>query len=62
MSIYDGKGRLVVDLEEGVRSAGTHTASWDGRNNSGEPVASGTYFYRLTVGKETLTKKLILLK
>jgi len=35
---------------------------WDGRDSQGNPVSSGVYFYRLTVGDKTLTKKMILVK
>jgi len=62
LSIYDAQGRWIVDVERGERTAGTHTATWDGRNARGETVASGAYFYRLTAGSQTQTKKLVLLK
>lgn len=62
LAVYDAQGRRVVDLERGVRGAGTHHASWDGRDANGERVASGIYFYRLTSGTRTLTKKLVLVK
>ncbi len=62
LSVYDGKGRLVADLENATRPAGTHTVSWNGRDAKGVTVASGIYFYRLTTGNRTLTRKLVLLK
>jgi hypothetical protein len=37
-------------------------ASWDGTNNDGALIASGVYVYRLQAGKETLSKKMVLLK
>ena len=37
----------------------TMTRSWDGRDGNGTPAASGVYFYRLVVGSESLTRKLI---
>lgn len=62
LSIYDGKGRLVVDLEKGARPVGTHTATWNGLDARGSRVASGVYFYRLTAGNQSMTRKLVLLK
>ena len=38
------------------------SAIWDGQNDSGRPVASGIYFYRLSTGKTTLSRKMLLLK
>ena len=53
VSIYDTNGRLVRTLPLGFQSAGFYNsperaAYWDGRNATGEPVASGIYFYQLT--------------
>jgi hypothetical protein len=62
LSIYDARGQLVVNLESGVQPGGTHKREWNGADGKGRPVASGTYFYRLTAGKRTLTQKLVLLK
>ncbi len=63
LSVYDASGRLVRTLlsSEG-RSAGAHSVSWDGRDNGGTQVASGTYFARLTVAGETVTRKATLLR
>ena len=65
--IYDAKGQLVRTLALGEQPAGFYltrkrAAYWDGRNDSGERVASGVYFYTLTAEKFTATKKFILLK
>jgi len=42
--------------------AGHHRIEWNGRDAGGRAVASGVYFYRLTVGKQTSSKKMILLR
>ena len=52
IQIYDGAGRLVRILDIGLKSAGaymrpSHAAYWDGKNEIGERVASGIYFYSL---------------
>jgi hypothetical protein len=62
LEIYDPVGRRVARLVDGVRARGHHEARWDGTNGAGAVVGSGVYFCRLTAGKETLTKKMVLLK
>lgn len=62
LRIYDLRGSLVRTLVDGAQPAGMNRASWDGRDESGRTVASGSYFYRLTVGGQSQTKKLMLLK
>ena len=41
---------------------GVHHVPWNGRDEDGRAVASGVYFYRLEVGGEVLTKRMVLLK
>ncbi|MFB3907210.1 MAG: FlgD immunoglobulin-like domain containing protein [Candidatus Eisenbacteria bacterium] len=61
IGIYDLDGSLVRELAAPAQDAGKHTLYWDGRNSSGNPVASGVYFYRLHAnGMETPAGKLIL--
>ena len=55
--VYDAGGRRVVVLVEGTVPAGAHTVEWNA-----EGLPSGVYFYRLTAGKNTFTKKMVLLK
>lgn len=62
LSIFDVSGRRVVTLVDEARSAGLNTVHWNGTNERGQPVASGLYVSRLEAGKETLTRKLVLLK
>lgn len=63
LDVFDGRGRLVRRLIPGHHhSAGTHTALWDGRNDGGESVASGVYFYRLRAGGRLATRRMVLLK
>ncbi|HXV13607.1 MAG TPA: T9SS type A sorting domain-containing protein [Candidatus Krumholzibacteria bacterium] len=62
VQIYDVTGRLVATLVDETRDAGRYSAVWNGRSASGDPVGSGVYFYRLNVGKESLTRKMVLLK
>jgi hypothetical protein len=60
--VYDLLGREVRTLVNEVMNAGEYTALWDGKNNSGSLVASGTYFYRLETEDFVDAKKMILLK
>ena len=46
----------------GLVEAGEHQVVWNGKNETGEAVASGVYFYRLTADNYTDTKKMMLLK
>jgi hypothetical protein len=62
LAIYDVSGRLVRVLMSGARDKGTHSITWDGRNDAGATVGSGVYFYRLDAGKFTATKKMVMLK
>ena len=62
LSIYDLSGRVVTTLVDRRMSVGGHAEEWDARDNSGNPVATGVYFYRLTAGSRTLTRKAVLLK
>jgi hypothetical protein len=62
LAIYDVSGRLVRMLVEGPFEAGSYVRDWDGKDASGREVSSGVYFYRLTVGEETLSKKMQLIR
>ena len=65
--IYDSRGRVVRELSLGHQRGGYYTsrgraAYWDGRNKVGERVASGLYFYTLTAGDFSATRKTVILK
>ena len=62
LNIYDVSGRLVVRLVDEAQNQGHLSAVWNGLDDRGNVMSSGTYFYKLTVGKETISKKLILLR
>ena len=49
VSIYDTRGRLIRSLPEEDLSLGRHQTSWNGRDGEGMAVATGIYFYRVTV-------------
>jgi hypothetical protein len=62
LAIYAANGALVRMLVDEVRPRGTHDITWDGRDMAGNPVGSGVYFYRLTAGKFSDSRKMVLLK
>lgn len=63
LKIYDLRGRLVRTIVKEEKGPGKHSAHWDGRDNSGRPVPSGIYLYRMEVGRDIVsTKKMFLLK
>ena len=67
LTIYDINGHVVRDLDLGHQRAGTYrsrsrAAHWDGKNESGEPVASGVYFYKFTAGDFSATRKMLIRK
>jgi hypothetical protein len=47
LDVYDAAGRLVRQLVAGPLPAGSHAASWDGRDSGGQPAPAGVYFVRL---------------
>jgi len=62
IDIYDLLGRKVRSLDLGRQGAGYKTVAWDGKNERGEAVASGVYFYRLKAGEFVQSRKMTLLK
>ena len=62
LNIYDIQGRLINELAKGFSSAGSYTASWNGRDDRGNNVVSGVYFVRLMIDSYSTTNKLVLLK
>ena len=67
ITIHAINGQVVRRLELGHQPAGMYqnrsrAAYWDGRNAFGEPVASGVYFYTLTAGDFTATRKMLIRK
>ena len=67
LTIYDVRGSVVHELMLGHQPAGVYesrgrAAYWNGRNAVGEPVASGLYFYTITAGDFTATRKMLIAK
>ena len=67
ISIYNQKGQLVRLINLGTKPAGvdftkSRVAYWDGKNDWGEKVASGLYFYRLKAGDFSAVRKMLIMK
>lgn len=62
IKIFNAIGQLVKVFENIKQCTGTHAVVWDGRNNSGQPVASGLYIYQVAFGSSVLAKKMLFIK
>ncbi|HSG27371.1 MAG TPA: FlgD immunoglobulin-like domain containing protein, partial [Candidatus Krumholzibacterium sp.] len=62
LEIFDVSGRRVSRLVDRIQDPGPYTIVWDGKDDEGDRVSSGIYIYRLKAGKETLSKKMVLLR
>ncbi len=62
LTVYNLLGQRVIELVNEDLAAGIYNVKWDGTNSTGEPVASGIYFYKLTADEKSMTKKMLLLK
>jgi hypothetical protein len=61
MKIYNVAGQLVRSYE-GMGNIGLNVITWDGKDNLGNAVSSGLYFYKLSAGSFTATNKMVMLK
>jgi hypothetical protein len=61
-TVHDVSGRRVAVLVARVLDAGSRTLNWDGRDEAGNPSASGVYFVRLHAGSNHAAAKLVLLR
>ena len=62
LTIFSVDGRVVRRLLDSQESAGHHEVTWNGCNDYGQPVASGTYFFRLSAGDYVETKRMALIR
>gem|GEM_PF-333800 len=62
LEVFNIAGQRVAVLAKGHQEAGYHEVDWSGVDQSGQPVASGIYFYRLKTSDGVETKKMVLLK
>ncbi len=67
ITIYASEGHCIRKLDVGHQQTGLYQSRsqavyWDGKNTSGELVANGIYFYTLTAGEFTATRRMLILK
>ncbi len=62
LKIYDTASRLVTTLVDELLAVGRHNVVWDGRNATGQSVASGVYLYRFEAGTTVQTRRMTLVK
>ena len=62
LTIFNVIGQKVKVLENSSKQAGTHTAKWDGRDEFGASVSTGLYFYTISDGVSSFTRKMALMK
>ncbi len=62
LEVYNMLGQKVRTLADGVYAQGTHQITWNTMNDSGNPVASGVYFYSLVTNDSRITKKMLLVR
>lgn len=62
LEIFDLRGRFIRNLVDEVKHSGHCSVHWDGKDEKGREVCSGTYLYRIIVGEFTSTKKMLILR
>ena len=62
LNVYNMRGQLVRTLVNELKSEGSYQIQWDGTDNYGRRVSSGVYFYRITTGEFSQTRKMVILK
>ena len=62
LSIYDMRGRAVMELVNSSQSAGSKSVQWNATDSMGKPVSTGVYLYQIEAGEFVQTRKMVLLK
>lgn len=62
LTVHDVAGRLVTTLLDEPRDGGYHELQWNGRDESGQLVRSGIYFYRLDAGQSVRVRKVVVVR
>ncbi|MFZ1729006.1 MAG: FG-GAP-like repeat-containing protein [Bacteroidota bacterium] len=62
IQMFDSRGALVRTVYNGRQEAGTHVANWNGLDDAGRPVASGSYSYVLTMNGRNISRNMVVVK
>jgi hypothetical protein len=62
IKIYNALGQELRVLVDGVKEPGVRSVRWDGRNDAGERVSSGVYFYKMEAADFAATRKMLVLR
>ena len=62
IDIFSSLGELIINLVNGYYSSGTHSVLWNGKNEFGQSVPSGVYFYKMSSKSFNETRKMVLLR
>ncbi|MGD1047581.1 MAG: T9SS type A sorting domain-containing protein [Candidatus Krumholzibacteriaceae bacterium] len=62
LKIYDVSGKCVARLVDKQQEKGSYSVAWNGKDETGNSMASGIYLYRLAAGEQTISKKMVLLR
>jgi len=62
LAVYNVLGQKIKALVEGIQSAQSHKAQWDGTNEIGELMAAGIYYYKLEHKNSSFIKKMVMIR
>lgn len=62
LTVFNINGQHIRTVTRSYHQAGTYQTTWDGRDDNGQPVASGAYLYQLKGGQTVLSKKMVFIK
>lgn len=62
IAVLDAGGRVVRQMHRSQKTAGAYSLQWDGKDDSGNDVASGVYFYQVQAGRESSSRRMLLLR
>ena len=62
LEVFNILGQMVRELRDETFDAGGYAVEWNGADDRGDQAASGIYLYRLSAGKQALTKKMVFMK
>ncbi|PKN73627.1 MAG: hypothetical protein CVU50_02620 [Candidatus Cloacimonetes bacterium HGW-Cloacimonetes-3] len=62
ITVYNSRGQIVRTFNEGMKSANNYRLNWNGKDNSGKTCTTGVYYVKMQAGKDSFTRKAVLMK